>query len=346
MEAHSLHHTLLGLEVGTVQHFGSLTMVPLLAATRATGEGNALDYLTLSDALAAQRARVTEVSDAGSVPDLIFENLSNQHVLLVDGEELVGAKQNRVLNLTILVGPGRKIAIPVSCVEQGRWRQTSSEFSSGDNALFAKARASKMESVSESIRSGTGRRSDQGEVWQQVSEKAAMLKAHSRTDAMSDLYQSIEQRHARYRQQFTPVPGQVGAVFIVSGTPQHPEDISGLELFDAAATFSRMFPKLLGSFAMEAIARLGEAPSANAANVAEPALDDSSKAHLQRSAAEMIARLASAPTEHFKALGEGEDVRITSPQLIAGGLLAKGRLIHLAAFGRDTVKARRRGRVH
>jgi hypothetical protein len=40
---------------------------------------------------------------------------------LLDGEELIGAKQNRALNLTILAPAKQVIVIPVSCVEAGRW---------------------------------------------------------------------------------------------------------------------------------------------------------------------------------------------------------------------------------
>jgi hypothetical protein len=36
------------------------------------------------------------------VPQLLFINDAMRPVLLLDGEELVGAKQNRVLNLTVL----------------------------------------------------------------------------------------------------------------------------------------------------------------------------------------------------------------------------------------------------
>jgi hypothetical protein len=42
------------------------------------------------------------VSEGGSVPHLLFINDAMRPVLLLDGEELVGAKQNRVLNLTVL----------------------------------------------------------------------------------------------------------------------------------------------------------------------------------------------------------------------------------------------------
>jgi hypothetical protein len=62
----------------------------------------------------ASPARVTELGAGGSVPELRFENLGEKPVLLLDGEELVGAKQNRALNLTILAPAKQVIVIPVS----------------------------------------------------------------------------------------------------------------------------------------------------------------------------------------------------------------------------------------
>jgi hypothetical protein len=58
-------------------------------------------WLTLEEAGA--RARVTEVSEAGSVPFLQVANGADRPLLLLDGEELIAAKQNRILNTTVLV---------------------------------------------------------------------------------------------------------------------------------------------------------------------------------------------------------------------------------------------------
>jgi len=72
----------------------NLVMFPLIA------DGNVEPrYQLLDDALAQGSARVTEVSESGSVPELKFVNEGERPVLLLDGEELVGAKQNRILNL-------------------------------------------------------------------------------------------------------------------------------------------------------------------------------------------------------------------------------------------------------
>jgi len=104
------------LDLGQPASAANLTVIPLLAQREAEPS-----YLTLDEALAKGLAVVTEVSESGSVPQLLVKNLGRQQVLILDGEELIGAKQNRIVNLTILVPAQTTIEIPVSCVEAGRW---------------------------------------------------------------------------------------------------------------------------------------------------------------------------------------------------------------------------------
>ncbi len=68
-------------------------------------------YITLDEAL-PRGLSITEISDAGSVPELAVINPLGDNVLLYDGEELVGAKQNRILNVSVLVGGRREAADP------------------------------------------------------------------------------------------------------------------------------------------------------------------------------------------------------------------------------------------
>ncbi len=74
-------------------------------------------FLTLDEARLERSLIVTEVSETGSVPDLKVSNRSHRPVLLLDGEELVGARQNRVLKATILLRELADTRIPVSCVD-------------------------------------------------------------------------------------------------------------------------------------------------------------------------------------------------------------------------------------
>ena len=83
------------IEIGSPVTSGNHTMVPLL-----NGKEDEPDYLTLDGALAQGIVTITQISESGSVPELRFVNKGDLSVLLMDGEELIGAKQNRILNLT------------------------------------------------------------------------------------------------------------------------------------------------------------------------------------------------------------------------------------------------------
>lgn len=113
------------LSLGPIHRFGRLAVVPLIDRT-AKPSG----WLTLDAALAGGEVEVTEVSESGSVPELCLLNRSSLPIFLLDGEELVGAKQNRILNLSILVPAASNFEVPVSCVEQGRWSWRSRGFQS------------------------------------------------------------------------------------------------------------------------------------------------------------------------------------------------------------------------
>ena len=112
----------LPLQLGEPVTHRGITILPVFPL-----ENPAAAYTTLEDAL-PRGFRIAETSDAGSVPELVVENPLDEHVLLYDGEELIGAKQNRILNLSVLVAAGSRTAIPVSCVEVGRWHRRSATF--------------------------------------------------------------------------------------------------------------------------------------------------------------------------------------------------------------------------
>jgi ARG/rhodanese/phosphatase superfamily protein len=159
----------------------NLTMIPLL---RVSADSSLLDYCVLDEALASGAVEITEVSEQGSVPDLKLVNRGSTPVLIVDGEELLGAKQNRIVNLTILVAANSELTIPVSCVEAGRWRARSRSFTSAPRTQFATGRAKRMASVSCSMVTRGDRVSDQSEVWSDIAEKSSRLHAASPTSAM------------------------------------------------------------------------------------------------------------------------------------------------------------------
>jgi hypothetical protein len=308
-----IHDRISALTIGQPTRVDNLTVYPLIAERdRQPG------YLTLDEALEAGMARVTEVSEGGHVPELRFDNESGKPILLVDGEELVGARQNRILNLSILVGAGRKLTIPVSCVEQGRWAWKSRNFASGKRKLFAKARAAKIRSVSNSMKFSSSRRSDQAEVWAAIADKSASLGVFSDSSAMADIYHQREDRLQAFEGGFKPLPGQVGAVVAIGSR------VAGAEVFDSSTTFAKFLRKLIGSYALDAIE---EGEDAGAA----PSLEQ---------VRAFLKTLEEAPAERFAALGEGEDLRLSAPKLQGAALAVGGEVVHLAAFEMEAVPAR------
>jgi hypothetical protein len=301
----AIHSVIAKLEIGSPQVHADLLVFPLCNPA-----GEPMDYVLLDEALENKLARVMEVSEAGHVPELAFENDSPKRILLVDGDELLGARQNRIVNISILVGPGKKLVIPVSCVEQGRWSYRSRGFEGAKRMLFASAKARKMRDVSMSLRKSGMRESDQSAVWEAIKGKLGERSVRSETDAMSDLYCESEKDLASFESAFRLEPCQLGAVFATAGR------VLGLELFDAPEAFARCFPKIVRSYAMEA----KDAPRKFSA---DEVLQDVKR---------FLAEMQKAVTEKYPALGEGEDLRICAKDIEGGALLAQGRVVHLAAY--------------
>jgi len=303
-----LKETLDRLKVAPAQTFAGLTLYPLIGP-EAPGPG----YRTLDEALEAGVARVTEVSEGGNVPELSFVNDGDRPVLLLDGEELIGAKQNRVLNLTILVPAGKTIVIPVSCVEAGRWASVSREFSSAKHVMFSGGRGRKAAFVSGSLKS-TGRAvSNQGEVWDDIADLSRRYGVRSATSKMADVYEARGEQVDDYVKAFRAVDGQVGAVFALGG------QLRGVELFDHPQTLSKLLAKLVRSWALDAIQISNQPHEVPPAEAVRDWLDG----------------VAAVKATTHDAAGLGQDVRLTGEQLAGGALVHDGCVVHLCAFGLD-----------
>jgi hypothetical protein len=301
----------LGVKIGTPATFKNLTVFPLTG-----GPGISADYLTLDEALAQKLAVITEVSEGGSVPELKFVNSGGKKVFLLDGEELVGAKQNRVLNISIMVPAGKTLVVPVSCVEAGRWQHRSREFTSAPRAHYAEGRALKMQQVSMSMKTSGRRTSNQGEVWDHINQKFSSMDCVSPTSAMSDIYEHHSMPLEDYVRSFAPAGDQVGAVFAIEGK------VVGLELFDSPETLRKLFPKLMRSYGLDALDRVRSNSAAKLAG----------QIPTKARAAAFLRKVTKARGEEFPALGEGQDLRLTGPRLTGAALAVDGRVVHLSAF--------------
>lgn len=320
-------NALAGLTVGAPAHAAGLLMFPLFPAGAARPAG--AHYTVLREAIAAGTGHVTEVSAQGVVPLLRFRNDADRPVLLLDGEELVGCKQNRILNLSILAPARGDIEIPVSCVEMGRWRAESTRFHSEGRTMYAGLRAAKMARVSASLAQAGEARADQGEIWDSISEKSRRMGSSSSTQAMRGVFEQRERDIARITAALAPQPGQLGAVFAVRGR------LAGVELFDNTDTLRLYLPGVVAGYALDALDtdRPDEEWHGDETAISTPPAP-AGEVTLQ-AVREMLARIADTPPARRPGVGQGEDLRLSAQGLLGAALVDEGRVVHLCAFSQE-----------
>jgi hypothetical protein len=270
----------------------------------------ALGYLTLDDALESHSMTVTEVSEGGNVPTLKVVNASGARVFLMAGEQLVGAKQNRVLNTSLMVAPEAELPVPVSCVEQGRWAYRRPDFGSTGTASHARLRAQMNKQANDSYVSLGYAACHQREVWAEVSDK--LTKMGSRSDSTA-----LEQTYVDHRRKIDDAFGRLtcpenshGVAFARNGR------IIGVDLFDKPQTLAKLWPKLLRSHAIDAL----ESPDADATPLTATAVAD------------WLAAAAAVEPKPFPSAGLGQDLRLENDKIVGAALAVDENPVHVQLF--------------
>lgn len=293
-------------EFGEVQHFKNMAVLPIL-----TSLDDSPEYLVLKQALERQMLIISEVSQEGRVPELKVINKGEVPVLLLDGEELAGAKQNRVLNTTILLEEKSETIIPVSCTEQRRWSYTSRDFSDSGTVMIPKMRKMKSQTVSDSLEESREYRSDQGTVWTSINEMSQRAEVHSRTAAMSDVYEAKIKELDEYLNVFLCVPQQKGLLTFMD------EEVVGFDFLSLDSAYALLHPKLVKSYAMEAL--LQKAPKTE-----KP---DSEKGK------EFLGEASKTKEKKYESVGKGWDHRFEGKEIVGSALKVDKKVIHMAFFG-------------
>jgi len=287
--------------IGDPVRHEALAVFPLFA------EGSrVVDYELADEAMARGTVLVEEVSNAGSVPDLSAENQGGVRVLFLEGEQLVGAKQNRILNTSVLVAAHTKTKIPVSCVEAGRWSYRTRRFGSGGTHSPAMLRRVLKSSVYASLQGMHGYRSDQGAIWDEVARQQKALGAASGTHAMSDTFEAQRKRLDEFRERLTVVEGAVGVAVAIGGK------VAAVDFFDKAATCAKVWKRLLSGVVLDAL-EVGPGEEQADASAVERALS----------------QWRTLTWERAEPVGEGEEHRAQSPAGDqASALVLDGTIVH------------------
>jgi len=292
-------------ELGKLQGHKNIGVFPLF-----TPINHSPEYHTLKEALEKNLLTVKEVSKSGSVPELKVRNKAEKPVLLLDGEELAGAKQNRVLNTTILLKEKSETIIPVTCTEQGRWSYVSESFSDAGTVMSPRLRMMKSLSVSSSLRESQQYLSDQGALWDGIANMSAEAEVQSATGAMRDVFESRTTELDEYLKAFKCVPKQRGVLVFING------EVVGFDFISLESAYKVIHLKLVKSYAMEAILqkmRKTTKPNTNKAKV-------------------FIKETEKSKEKKYKSVGKGWDYRFEGKLVVGSALVYRKKVIHMAFF--------------
>ncbi len=292
------------IELFEAQEYKNMAVVPLKAPEILNA-----NFVSLGEAIASDVITITEVDKSGSVPNLKVINRSPTPVLLLDGEELVGAKQNRILNTTILLKENSESIVPVSCTEQGRWSYQSSEFADSRHVASSKVRRAKSASVNHSLKTMHNYQSNQGEVWEEIRETSMRAQVKSDTGAMRDIYNSRENNLEEYLKSFEVEEGQNGAIFIING------EVMGMEVLYNSASYRNYHDKLVKSYALDALLE-----------------DKEPNSKIKEKAKNFIEVISESQQASYPSIGHGEDYRFENKVSVGSCLMWKEALIHTAFF--------------
>ncbi len=234
---------LAGLSAGPMQAHGRMIVLPLTGGKL----WETPEIIGLDMAFARQCVEFREVTDSGRVPELLAINRCNKKVLILEGQELTGAKQNRTLNTSILLPENSKTVIPVSCTEQGRWNYTKKDFNITDKLVSNKMRKVLSVTVHRSLLMDKSHRSDQSKVWKNIDGYMHAFKRENRTRSYDRLFSDLKSEVEKYTEHFPPVENQTGMAVFVDGM------LEGVDVIAHTEIYGENHEKILKSYIVDVL---------------------------------------------------------------------------------------------
>jgi hypothetical protein len=281
-----------GWRLGDPVTYENLTVFPILTTKtadtssfatldEALGSGDAVVSESGSEAIRRSRdgrPYTTSVQSGASVNQLVLINRGSKPLILLAGELVSGGKQDRIISKDRIVPPGAEpLPLDVFCVEQGRW-SSGAQFSAAKlmvhPSVREKAVADQQQSkVWEAVRNGT---TSAGVGAGSGSPASAALPAppplssqalgrvvasEAPTQSYKGIYQSsrvensVEPFAEVLRRRFARATANMKGESVVGVVVAYGGELAWSDAFASATLFERYWPKLLRSYAVEALAR-------------------------------------------------------------------------------------------
>jgi hypothetical protein len=206
------------------------------------------EFITLDQGLKDGIVKITE-KDQEQVQELQIENQSEKPLFLQEGDRLQGGKQDRTIYASLVIPPkSGKMAVPTFCIEQSRWvvGNLGNKFEPTANAAFA-PRATR-----EAAKYGKS----QDKVWESVwMQKTVAEKNNLALNNNSSLNETLDSPQVKklsedYAKALANAlekhPDAVGVAIAING------NIEEVNVYPNHSLLSKLYPRLLQSYALEA----------------------------------------------------------------------------------------------
>ncbi len=291
-------------EVGEPRFLKNLVLFPLTDGDTDLGR-----ISLLSEALAKNHLEIKELK-APRMDTIVVKNNSDLPVLALEGEGLIGAWQDRVINSSALIAKKSEVKIPVSCVESGRW-SGDKEFFSGWTISYPSLRAIISQSVSQSLSLNRRFQADQNRVWRSITEKIKRFKVNSVTSSMHDVYSQARKQLLSYKEGVEEIKGWNGVIVLIG------KEILCIDLFGSKRLFTKLKEALIASYALDALeSRIPTTP------------------RIER-VKEIWEEVKRTPGKRFPSFALGDELRLETRDLFGRCLIYNEKIIHFSAFRRS-----------
>jgi len=235
----------------------------------------------------------------------MVENTGDKTVLLMSGEIIQGGKQTRVIRKDTLVEPKQRVAVPVFCVEQGRWAG-GKDFRGASHIAPA--------SIQNRMKRGAG----QGEIWERVRRTGRAVGVESPTQSLDEVLESAPARQKfgevhKDLGKFSP-PDTVG----IAVADARAGKVVGVELFGRRDLFEGLQKKLVEGYAADLVLTVSQWNKKEAKKVAA---DD---------VRGFIARALKGTSGYEDTPGSGRGLELESGTIVGKGVALGEVAIHLS----------------
>jgi len=273
-----------------------------------------LDLMSLEIGLDMGLVEITEVNEQGSVGEVKVTNNAVTPLLLLDGEEILGSKQNRIINTTIIIPAKSEKIIPVSCVEANRWDYNTRKFHYSNNMATSRVRRDKLNSINQSLRKTNRYISDQNKVWENISQTEMELGVNSTTSALHDTYIQRDNTIQEYKKAFKIQQQQNGLIVYING------ELAGFEIIYNSTRYKQYHDKLLKSYIIDAISKQQE---------------DYVEEYVKKE--DLINKIRKSKRETYESIGLGTDYRFEDEDIMGSMMLLENDIINASFFKKTTV---------